>query len=405
MPSKHAILAASAASRWIPCTPSARFGQQLPNEETVFAAEGTFAHELGALVLSVRCGVFTGGTKQFNDYMENWQAQIVEFYTNEYPQPDPYAAYLSMLEYAEEWAAYVQDIMQDVFDGELYIEREYDLSQFVPLGFGTSDATVKLPKVLHVADLKFGAGQPVTAVENSQLKLYALGALRAMIEEDPNYRPDYIVLHIFQPRAGGASTWQITVADLLQWGEYVVAPAAAQAIIGQGEFVSGNHCHFCPAKTVCRAYYLEFAEVLRISDKRAMTPRERAKVLDRGKSLAAWIKKVEEQAVADLLVGKDVDGFKLVAGKGRRQFKNENDVVDILLGTELADDIFEAKMRSLTDIETSLGKKRFAQLFQDAVVTQSGAPQLAGEEDSRPAISAHAHDDYLDDDPDYEDLT
>jgi len=101
--------------------------------------------------------------------------------------------------------------------------------------------------------------------------------------------------------------------------------------------------------------------------------------------------------------GKRVDGFKLVAGTGRRQFTNENDVVDVLLGTEMHEDIFDAKLRSLTDIEKRLGKKRFAELFKDLVITKEAAPQLASQEDPRPAVGLNGHDEYLDDD--FEDLT
>lgn len=403
MPSRHAILGPSSAHRWLVCTPSARFEEQIPNEDSVFSREGTLAHELAALVLSSRCGVFQGPQKQFNDMMESWQAEILAFYKS-IEAVDPWAEYLVMLEHAEEWAAYVQDIYQRSDYSRLYIEREFDLSQFVPLGFGTSDGTVALPTVLHCLDYKYGAGKVVVAENNDQLKLYALGALTALVREIPDYKPETVVLHIFQPRAGGASAWSISVGDLLEWAEFTVAPAAALAIAGQGDFVAGNHCQFCRAQTVCRARFKEFEAILRVGDRREMSDRDRALVLDRGDVLASWVKKVKEKAVADLQSGKKVAGFKLVAGSGRRHFTNEDAVVDALLSTELCEDIFESKMRSLTDIEKSLGKKRFATLLNELVYTKAGAPVLVGEEDSRPSIGASAHDDYEDDEA-FEDLT
>lgn len=406
MPSRHAILGPSGAHRWLTCTPSARFEEQLPNEESIYAREGTIAHEIAALVLGSRCGHFRAPQKEFNDQMEHWQAVAVEFY-EAIEAADPWAEYLAMLDYAEQWAAYVQDYVQMSYKSQLFIEREYDLSQFVPLGFGTSDATVKLPEVLHVFDYKFGAGKQVYADQNEQCMLYALGALIALVKEDPTYKPHTVCIHIVQPRSGDGipSSWQISVAELLEWAEFTVAPAAALAISGQGEFVAGPHCQFCNAKTLCRAWYLEFADVLRITDKRTISEKDRAIVLDRGDAVAAFVKSMKEQAIADMQAGKRVAGFKLVAGKGRRQFTNENDVVDVLLGTELYDGIFDAKMRSLTDIEKRLGKKRFAELFTNLVITKEGAPVLADETDKRPAIGLNAHDEYLDDDPDYEDLT
>lgn len=405
MPTRHAILGPSSAHRWLVCTPSARFEEQIPNEESVFAREGTLAHELAALVLSVRCGVFQGDNKMYHDMMEHWQAEIVAFYEST-EAADPWADYLEMLAHAEDWAAFIQDIVQSSYKSQLYVEREYDISQWVPLGFGTSDGTVALPEVLHVADYKYGAGKQVFADNNPQLMLYALGALTALVKENPEYQPHTVCVHIFQPRSGSGlpSSWQISVGDLLKWAEFEVAPAANLAIAGQGEFVAGSHCQFCDAKAICRAWYVAFEDVLRISDKRIISAKDRAKVLDRGDAVKAYVDKVKEQATADLLKGEHVAGFKLVAGKGRRQFKNEDDVVDVLLGTELSDDIFDAKMRSLTDIEKKLGKPRFNELFKDLIITKEGSPILVGEEDSRPAIGASAHDDYLDDDP-YEDLT
>lgn len=406
MPSRHAILGPSGAHRWLTCTPSARFEEQLPNEESVYAREGTIAHEIAALVLGSRCGHFKESQKEFNAQMEHWQAVAVEFYES-IEAADPWAEYLAMLDYAEQWAAYVQDYVQMSYKSQLFIEREYDLTQFVPLGFGTSDATVKLPEVLHVFDFKFGAGKQVYADHNEQCMLYGLGALIALVKEDPTYKPHTVAIHIVQPRSGDGipSSWEISVAELLEWAEFTVAPAAALAISGQGEFVAGPHCQFCNAKTLCRAWYIEFEDVLRISDKRVISDRDRAKVLDRGDAVAAFVKKMKEQAIADMQNGKRVAGFKLVAGSGRRQFTNENDVVDVLLGTELYDEIFDAKLRSLTDIEKRLGKKRFAELFKDLVITKEGAPVLADEADKRPAIGLNAHDEYLDDDPDFEDLT
>lgn len=47
MPEVHAILSASSSKRWLNCTPSARLEQNLPNESSVYAEEGTAAHALG----------------------------------------------------------------------------------------------------------------------------------------------------------------------------------------------------------------------------------------------------------------------------------------------------------------------------------------------------------------------
>ena len=45
-PRNHAILAASAAHRWMNCSPSARLEQEFEDRETEAAAEGTAAHAM-----------------------------------------------------------------------------------------------------------------------------------------------------------------------------------------------------------------------------------------------------------------------------------------------------------------------------------------------------------------------
>ena len=45
-PSKHAVLSASGAHRWLHCNPSARLELEFADRETEAAAEGTAAHAL-----------------------------------------------------------------------------------------------------------------------------------------------------------------------------------------------------------------------------------------------------------------------------------------------------------------------------------------------------------------------
>lgn len=68
---KHAILSASGASRWMACTPSAVLEQQFENKSSVFAEEGTLAHELGELTLRFNLGEITKRT--FNSKLKKIQ--------------------------------------------------------------------------------------------------------------------------------------------------------------------------------------------------------------------------------------------------------------------------------------------------------------------------------------------
>lgn len=371
----HAILSPSAAHRWLACPPSARFEEQIPEGESVYAAEGTLAHELAALLLGARSGTYKGSQKAFNDELDKITAH--ELYSSD------------MREHCE---AYVEFVMEK--RGEVLIEHSYDLSEFIPLGHGTADATVMTKGIVYVIDFKYGAGVRVAATANKQMMCYGLGALREA--KHRGMRPIGLVLSIFQPRAGGHSSWEISVEDLLKWAETEVKPRALLAIAGRGDFTPGGHCQFCKARSCCKAFYDRFADMYAIRDKRVITDEELVRVLTEGSLIASWIKKVETDTIKRLSEGNPLTGFKLVNGRGRRSFKDEDQVVDTLLGEGFGDEIFNSSLKSLTAIEKLLGKKRFAELFSGQIENIPGALQIAPESDPRPAVDASAADEYDD---------
>ena len=70
---EHALLSASGASRWINCTPSARLEEKYGEQSTsVFASEGTLAHEIAELYL--RLDVL--GTLDNEDFQESIAAKM-----------------------------------------------------------------------------------------------------------------------------------------------------------------------------------------------------------------------------------------------------------------------------------------------------------------------------------------
>lgn len=53
-PKNHALLAASAAARWLHCTAAPHFEAQFPDSVSEYAAEGTLAHALAECKLRKR---------------------------------------------------------------------------------------------------------------------------------------------------------------------------------------------------------------------------------------------------------------------------------------------------------------------------------------------------------------
>src|SRR5690606_20777291 len=137
-------------------------------------------------------------------------------------------------------------------------EQRPDFSPWVPEGFGTGDAVIVSDAVLEIIALKYGKAARVDAEGNPQLRLYALGASSqvGMI-----YNFDRVRTTIVQPRLDHVSTEELTLDELLEWGEEI-KPIAQKAFKGDGEFNPGPHCRFCKARRSCRAraeYHLELA--------------------------------------------------------------------------------------------------------------------------------------------------
>jgi hypothetical protein len=179
------------------------------------------------------------------------------------------------------------------------------------------------------------------------------------------------------------------VTALEGWANETLRPRAVEAIAGGGQFAAGEHCRFCKARTRCRAFFELFTRLEGIKDAREMSDEETAHVLRHGDALSKWVTSVIENATARLEMGQVVPGFKLVDGKARRSFTDETAVAVMLgeLGYPL-EDIYDTKMRAMTDIEKRMGKKAFTAALGEYVQKTPGKPKLVPEDDDRPATSA-----------------
>ena len=67
MPTTHAILAPSAAKRWMTCAPSARLEAQVPGKDTAYTKEGTIAHAMAETLLRICLDPDTAPIDDFTD--------------------------------------------------------------------------------------------------------------------------------------------------------------------------------------------------------------------------------------------------------------------------------------------------------------------------------------------------
>jgi len=384
MPDVHARLSASGAKRWMCCTPSVRLEEGFEEKSSTYAAEGTFAHSLAELIINYNAGTIkkTAYTKLFNKLKENeYYNQELQDYVEDYT--------IKVWEFVNESKAKCKDVI-------LLTEQRLDFSDYVPEGFGTGDVVIVADDEIHIIDLKYGKGVGVSAEENPQLRLYGLGAVAAF---DMIYSFDKVKTTIIQPRLENVSSELLTVSELKNWGENIVKPLARLAMIGEGEFVAGDHCKFCKARATCRARAeanleltkMEFANPDILSDE------EIGEVLKQAGYLADWVKDITEYALEEAINGKKWDGWKLVEGRSNRKYTDEIKVVDTLKTAGYDEAIlFEKKLYGITAMEKLVGKKNFTQLLNELIEKPQGKPTLVDASDKRPELNSvqSAHDDF-----------
>lgn len=374
MPTQHALLSASSAHRWLHCTGSPLLEKEFPDTTSVYAQEGTLAHELCELKLKKYTTVMPKGayTRAHNKIMKS------ELWQNE------------MEGTSETYLEYVKEIMLSCeIAPAVLIEKRVDFSRYVPEGFGTADCLILAGDTLHVIDYKHGKGVVVDADHNPQMMLYALGA---MSELSLLYRFKFVHMTIVQPRVNNISEFTMTADELTEWGETVVKPKAEAAISGNGTFEAGDWCRFCRAKQQCKTRYESndslYPELSAQHDPRLITLEELGEYLRRGRDMAAWLEDMREYALSESLAGADVPGWKAVEGRGSRAFTDTDEAVDTLIKNGIDESVlYERRVLTLAQTEKAVGKKAFGEIVGNLVVKNPGKPTLVEESDKRPKIT------------------
>jgi hypothetical protein len=369
----HALLNASGASRWLNCPPSARLEEQFPDSTSEAAAEGTLAHALGELKLQK---YFTPMTKAAFTKRHN-KIKADPLYNKE------------MEDYTDEYLDYIKDTaLKYPSQPTITIEKKVDFSSYAPEGFGTADCILISGDTLHIIDLKYGKGVPVSAEKNPQMRLYALGALK---EYDFIYAINKVEMVIFQPRLDNISVDAMEAETLLNWGNAFVKPLAQQAFKGEGEFTPGDHCRFCRAKAVCRARSVTNTALEDFKGKLppVLSNEEVGELLLKAQDLAKWAKDLEEQALKKCLAGETVPGWKAVEGRSNRCFTDTDAAFKELTAKGLAKEevLYIRKPITLTETETLLGKKEFNIALSEFITKPPGKPALAKATDKREPLT------------------
>ena len=377
----HALLSPSSAHRWLHCTASPRLEEHEEDKGSVFAQEGTLAHAYCARGLKGYLGLpAIEEDKEIAELDELHDAAMDEHVASYC------ATVIGKLEAARKTTP----------DARLLVETRLDFSEWVPEAFGTADAVIIADGLMEVVDFKYGKGVRVDADENPQMMIYALGAYRLF---DLEYGINRVRMTIVQPRLDHVSEWETDTADLLAWASGTLKPKAAEAWKGGGPQEPGDWCRFCKVRPKCKELARMGLSTYASHDNPHLISKRdmEVDVLPRLAAIKAWVSDVEEYALQRALDGEAYKGWKVVEGRSVRKVTDEEAVCNTLKDAGYAEDSYlrPRELRTLTDLEKTVGKKKFNELCSEWLQKPPGKPTLVPESDKRPPLDS-AREDFKD---------
>lgn len=393
----HARLSPSSASSWMVCADYPNAIEGLPDDESLFAFEGTVAHQFLEICLLL-------GNDPF-DFV-GWQTR--------HPTHD----------WVVTWEADDAENLQPIVDwireqpGELYPEHRVNLSKWLGDNqFGTLDVGIVDTAMITILDLKYGRGVPVSPVENKQLRLYALGFIDRFAPHitDPKFP---VRIMIEQPRnSDGGGTWTTTLGELQAFGETARAAAEATRLPNPPRTASLEGCYWCKrrqqepsehgAVTGCKTYdefhlkllQTEFDDLdgdeLVLPRVDSLTTERQAFLYRHAASITKWVDQVKANIFDKAYSTGDAGGLKVVKGRaGKRKWVDEKSAEAAVKGL-LGEKSFTKKLITPTQSEKLVSKEDYLNKVNPHVVRTDPSLTLVPVEDDRPAeILADEFDDF-----------
>lgn len=388
MPSAHATLSPSGSSRWLTCTASVGAIEDAldsgilkrGNDSSKYSREGTIAHDLGEIEASYHFHIIDAKTyaSQKDLWVQKFEAEGLEPGTRE-----------DMERHIVQYIELIEERMGLYPNSTVLFEARVDTG--VPSSWGTSDTVIVSPTHVEIIDLKYGAGVPVSAIRNTQLRLYGVGSLDTF--GDLLGDTEIVRMTVFQPRLGNTSTEELTADELRAWREEVAIPAAKAALGEDSEFApSAEACRWCPLAGICRARMEKNTQDDFGKPPATLDMTEVGEILQRLPDIKAWATALEDYALnAAYSEGKDIPGWKVVMSGGSRYIPDSTAAIQTLIDKGYnAEQVTDFKIKGLGALEKLVGKAELPLVLEGLLLKRQGKPSLATEDDKRKAITPGA---------------
>ena len=366
---KHATLSPSSSARWMSCPGSVAMSKQAhllfgEGNTSDPALKGTKLHDIAERML-------------LNQPVTPEQMTWVNAKGREEK--------ITMTDIEEAVTPYVNFVRDLVGEtGDLFVESKLTAHKQV---WGTGDAVVIDDETLHVIDLKTGFGV-VHAKDNTQLKIYALGAHK---EFGFMYNYDTINVVISQGRMNHHSSYTYTIKEIEAFEEEMLLAIEAVEKEPEKLVTSEKGCQWCSARPICPEM-ADLVEKQTQTELKDMTMTQLSEAMSNLPVIKSWIKGIEDQVKQSLEKGETLPGWKMVQGRKSRRWTSVEAATKYFKNRvgKFQHTCFDMKLKSPAQMEKALrGEDVVIRGRCDPdVVTEYGhsAPTIVPQSDPRDAL-------------------
>lgn len=345
---KHSLLPPSGAYRWMNCSGSVLLPEDEIEKDTTAADEGSLAHKIAELKMTASI---------WNNQNEQ---ELSECRKNELYKPE-------MDDYVTSYINFIES--QNI--NERYVEQKVSLEKYISGLYGICDCILMnaSKRELHIIDLKYGFGK-VSAKDNPQLRIYAMGAAEIFMQKYPEFIDQDFTIKttIFQPRAKNTNSETIRYKDLKRWFNQFIKPAAKKILNQQVERNSGEWCRYCTRQIRCDKYNESLTKIA-VIDFFSLSDSDVVKNYEKLKEVEALMKKLRGFIVKKLENGQAIEGYRL-SYPNIRSWKESDELFKLAKKHNLYN------LLSVPQAEKKIGKDVFGEIFGDFVETTKGNPKL-----------------------------